>query len=126
MENTNNDTFTYTYSATQQEEVKKIAGKYMPREESKMDQLRKLDQSATKPGKTLSIAVGTVGSLIMGAGMSCVMVLTDLFIPGIAIGIVGIAGVALAYPIYNAVTRKRREKIAPQIKKLSEELMRQQ
>lgn len=122
MEN-KNDTFNYTYSAKQQEEVKNIRQKYVPHEESKLEQLRKLDEGAKKPGATAAIALGTVSTLIMGVGMSCTMVWQNLFIPGIIIGIIGIAGVAMAYPLFNTLTQKQREKLAPQILKLSDELM---
>lgn len=43
--------------------------------------------------------------------------------PGIVIGIIGMIGVALAYPVYNKVLKTESEKIAPEILKLSEELM---
>jgi len=125
-DNNKNETFTYTYSAKQQEEIKRIRQKYVPREEDKMEQLRRLDQSATKPGTIAALVLGIVSALILGTGMSCVLVWDDYFIPGIIVGLVGIAGVALAYPLYNAVTKKQREKLAPQIKQLSDELMRQQ
>ena len=124
-ENKNNESFTYTYSAKQQEEIKRIRQKYVPRKEDKMEQLRRLDQSATKPGTIVALAIGIVGALILGIGMTCVLVWTDLFVLGIIVGVIGIAGVSLAYPLYNAVTKKQREKLAPQIKQLSDELMRQ-
>lgn len=127
MEDSNkNESFTYTYSAKQQEEIKRIRQKYVPREEDKMELLRRLDQSATKPGTAAALAVGILGVLALGVGMTCVTVWTDFFVLGIIVGVIGIAGVAVAYPVYNAVTKKQREKLAPQIKQLSDELMRQQ
>lgn len=116
--------FQYTYSAPQQQEVKKIREKYLPREESKMDQLRRLDESTTKKGMALSLMTGTMSALILGVGMCCCMVWGGwLFVPGIVIGIVGIVGVSMAYPMYTSVTQKEREKIAPEILRLTEELM---
>ena len=116
-----NETFTYTYSAKQQEEIEKIRRKYLPPEENKMEQLRRLDRSATKKGTRVSIAVGVVSALLMGVGMCCSMVWMGVwFIPGIVIGLIGIAGVAAAYPLYNRITRKERERLAPQILKLTE------
>lgn len=120
----NNEAFEYTYSPAQQAEIKEIREKYLPKEEDKMEQLRKLDKSATAKGTKLSILVGTVSSLIMGTGMSCCMVWTKtLLIPGIIIGIVGLLGVAAAYPLYLHITKKERERIAPEILRLSEELL---
>lgn len=124
MEN-KKDTFHYTFSAKQQEEIQRIRKKYLPpkSEEDKMTQLRRLDQSATKKGSVVSIVLGIVGCLFLGVGMCCSMVWMDaLFIPGILIGIVGIAAIAFAYPLYTRITKKEREKLAPQILKLAEEL----
>ncbi len=116
--------FSYTYSAKQQEEIKNIRKKYLPKEEDKMEQLRKLDQNAAKPGKIVSLTLGIVGTLILGVGMCCTMVWADkLFIPGIVIGVIGIAAVLAAYPVYTHITKKQREKIAPEILRLTEELM---
>lgn len=120
---TKRETFTYTYSAKQQEEIDKIRKKYLPPEEDKMAQLRRLDQSATKKGTIISIIIGVIGTLLMGVGMCCSMVWMGIwFIPGIVIGLIGIGGVAAAYPVYSRITKKERERLAPQILKLTEEL----
>ena len=125
MENMNeHEAFRYTYSAKEQEEVKKIRQKYIPKEADKMEQLRTLDQSVTRKGTTASLAVGIVGALLLGIGMCCAMVwMGQWFIPGIIIGLVGIAVVSLAYPLYQRITKKEREKIAPEIMRLTDELM---
>lgn len=116
--------FNYTYSAKQQEEVKRIREKYVVQEEDKMEQLRRLDQSVTQKSTMHSIVVGVIGALIMGIGMCCCLVWQGIwFVPGIIIGIMGIALVCCAYPIYNHVTKKEREKIAPEIIRLTDELM---
>lgn len=116
--------FNYTYSAKQQEEIKNIRKKYVPPEEDKMEQLRRLDRSVTEKSTATSLAVGILGALVMGIGMCCAMVWQGvMFIPGIIIGIIGIALVCCAYPIYNRITEKEREKIAPEIIRLTDELM---
>lgn len=123
MEN-NKETFSYTYSAKEQEELKRIREKYVSREEDKMEQLRRLDKSVTQKGTMVSLIVGILGTLLMGAGMSCVMVWQGAwFIPGIVIGVIGIAVIALAYPLYMHITKKERERIAPEIIRLTDELM---
>ena len=95
----------------------------MPKEQDKMEQLRQLDQSATKKGTVISLVVGIIGCLLLGVGMCCTMVwMEQLFIPGIIIGVIGIVAVAVSYPLYTRITKKEREKIAPQILKLTEEL----
>lgn len=125
----NNQEFTYTYSAAQQQEVENIRKKYLPKEEDKMEQLRKLDHSATQKANACSIALGTVGTLIMGIGMSLVM--SDFgnalgayaMVVGIIVGLVGMVLLVLAYPVYNCVLKKERARIAPEILRLTDELM---
>ena len=134
MENKENEAFCYTYSAKEQEEIKNIRKKYAVPEasEDKMERLRRLDKSVTDKATTKSLIVGIIGALIMGTGMSLVM--TDLgkvlgayqnaaLYIGILVGIVGIVLVGYAYPVYNRVLKKERERIAPEILQLTEELM---
>lgn len=119
----NKEIFSYTYSAKQQEEIKKIRDKYLPKEADKMEQLRRLDKRVTEKGTTISLILGIAGTLVMGTGMSMCMVWTELFIPGIIVGVIGIAAVSLAYPLYSYITKREREKIAPEIIRLTDELM---
>lgn len=119
----NPKTFHYTYSAKQQEEIKNIRKKYAPPEEDKMEQLRRLDASVTRKGTVIALVVGVLGALIFGIGMCCTMVWDGLFVPGIIIGVIGILGMIAAYPIYLRITKKQREKLAPEIIRLTDELM---
>lgn len=120
----NNEAFEYTYSAPQQEEIRQIREKYLPKEEDKLEQLRRLDRRASAKGTKRSILLGGIGALVMGTGMSCCMVWTDtLLIPGIILGILGMIAVAAAYPLYAHITKKERERIAPEILRLTEELL---
>ena len=94
-----------------------------------MDQLRKLHAIPTKKARAASLTIGIIGALIMGTGMSLAM--TEIgaalgglaMILGIAVGLVGMVLAALAYPLYNRVLKKQREKIAPEILRLSDELL---
>ena len=125
----NKEGFNFTYSAAQQQEVEDIRKKYLPKEEDKMEQLRKLHAVPTQKAQAASIAVGVVGALIMGTGMSFAM--TDIgaalgslaMVLGIVVGVVGMVLVGLAYPIYNRMLKKERQKIAPEILRLSDELL---
>ena len=119
----NSENFSYSYSAAQQEEVKRIREKYIPKEPDKMEQLRQLDKSVTEKGTVISLIIGIIGTLVLGTGMSMCMVWTELFVLGIIVGIVGIAVISAAYPLYSYVTKKEREKIAPEIIRLTDELM---
>ncbi|MDD5953528.1 MAG: hypothetical protein PUC32_07805 [Oscillospiraceae bacterium] len=119
------ETFQYTYSAKEQEELRKIRRKYqMAEQEDKLEQLRRLDRSVTQKGTIVSMVVGILGTLLMGVGMTCVMVWKGvLFLPGIFIGIAGILLVLSAYPLYTYWTKKEREKVAPEILRLTDELL---
>ena len=124
-----NDSFKMTYSAQQQEEIQSIRQKYVPKEESKMDKLRTLDASVTHKATMVSIIMGVIGAMILGCGMSLIM--SDFgkalgaaaFPVGIVAGALGIALVALAYPVYHRTLKTEREKVAPQIMQLTDELM---
>ena len=120
----NKEKFEYTYSARQQSELEDIRKKYLPREETKMDKLRRLDKSVTRPGTAVSLAVGIIGTLMMGFGMCCVME-WGMFILGVTAGVFGMAVMGLAYPLCKYITKKKREKIAPEILKLTEEIERE-
>lgn len=118
------ETFQYTYSAPEQSEVKKIREKYLPKEMTKMDQLRALDASVTRRGNVVSIVHGILFTLLLGLGMSCCMVWSGTwFLPGIVIGCVGLAGVAATYPIYSHIVKQDKAKLAPEILRLTEELI---
>jgi len=133
MENHNTDTgFKYTYSAKKQDEIKRIRQKYLSQEEDPMTRLRKLDASATSKATVISLVLGIGGVLILGTGMS--LILTDLaallgmtgmtnMVVGIIAGVLGIILTALAYPVYSKALNHEREKIAPEILKLTDELM---
>lgn len=133
MESNNIDTgFKYTYSAKEQDEIKRIRQKYQSQEEDGMTRLRKLDASATSKATVIALVLGIAGALILGMGMSLIM--TDLpevlrmtgitnMIVGIIAGVLGIILAALAYPVYCRVLKREREKIAPEILRLTNELM---
>ncbi len=128
-----NNKFNYTYSASEQQEIENIRKKYISDktdgEQDKMEQLRRLDAGVTNKAMIVSLCVGIIGALIMGMGMSLIMTdlgemigLSSTFVIGIILGIIGMIGVILAYPLYQYVIKKERKKIAPEILKLTEEL----
>ena len=125
MENKENrEGFSYTYSAEEQQELKRIREKYLPKEENKMEQLRSLDSKATGKATMIAIIIGMIGTLLLGVGMCCTLVWQGRwFVPGIFVGIIGIGIVAIAYPVYNKTLKTEREKIAPEVLRLTEELL---
>ena len=128
------DGFIYTYSAGEQAEIRRIRDKYTaPTEvEDKMSRLRRLDASVSNTAQAVSLVFGVIGTLLLGFGMSLIM--TELsynlgfsentaMVVGIIVGVVGGALASLAYPIYNAIVRAKRKKIAPEIIRLTDELI---
>ena len=134
MENNNEKGFSYNYSASEQAEIKNIREKYRQKteEEDKMARLRRLDASVTQTAEAVSLVFGIVGALILGFGMSLVM--SDLGVKmnldalaatviGVISGIIGGILAGFAYPVYNYIVREKRKKIAPEIIRLTDELM---
>ena len=115
--------FEFTYSAEQQAEIEKIRNKYISKEDDKLTQLRNLDASVTKKGTIIGITLGIAGCLLLGSGLSLVLVIgSEMVVESILLGVPGIAAMVGAYPLYKKVTDSERERIAPQILALTEEL----
>ena len=136
MDNNNQEQngFTYTYSAKEQAELKHIRDKYTAptEDEDKMARLRRLDASVTQKAQIVALIFGVIGALILGAGMSlCMSDFAEILgsyrdmamVIGIPIGLIGGVLVALAYPMYNVIVKRERKKIAPEIIRLTDELM---
>ena len=115
--------FSYTYSAKLNREIESIRMKYLSPEENKLEHLHRLDRQAERPGTIISIIVGIFSALLLGIGMVLTIVYTSHFVLGIAVGLVGIAGASQTYPLYLHITKNERRKIAPEILRLSDELM---
>ena len=132
MENNEKETFKFTYSAKEQEEIKNIRKKYAVPEEDKMELLRRLDAGVTQKATMAALILGIFGVLFLGVGMSLAMSnLSEILgshqnmgiLIGIIVGLIGIVLICLAYPVYNYVIKKEREKIAPEVIRLTDELM---
>lgn len=118
-----NRTFNYAYSARRQAEVNAIRDKYLPKNENKMEQLRRLDRRADRKGSMASLVAGVIGCLMLGLGMCCTLQWGGAwFVPGIVIGVTGIVAIAVSYPLYRYVAACERERIAPQVLQLVDEL----
>ena len=132
MENMNTDSgFKYTYSAKEQDEIKRIRQKYQTQEEDGINRLRRLDAEVTSKATGIALAVGIVGTLTMGTGMSLIM--TDIaekigfsFDPmfmGIVIGSIGMLMAIINYPIYKAILGSRKKKYSGEIFRLSNKIL---
>ena len=112
--------------------VQKIRTQYTEKEHTALDTLRALDRKVKRPAATFAYVFGSLGAIIMGGGMSLIM--TDIgsaiglsatlcTVLGIPLGLVGIVLVCLAYPVHNRTLKTEREKIASEILRLTDELM---
>ena len=119
-------TFIYNYSAKENKEIQDIRNKYLPREESKLEELKRLDYTVQNSGMIESLCAGIGGVLIFGLGLCLAMqvigsgALTTVL--GVLLGIVGMVSMIVAYPIYRKVFTNAKTKYAPRILELTAEL----
>ena len=120
------NTFNYVYSAKENAEVQAIRKKYLPKSESKLEELKRLDETVQASGMVESLCAGIGGALIFGLGLCLALQVigTGLIatILGVLIGMVGITGMMAAYPIYCKVFAQTKEKYVPRILELTAEL----
>lgn len=122
MDADNNNSYTYTYSAKQHEEVRKIYEKYVTKDEDKMAKLIRLDKHANLWGNLAALTLGIIGALIFGIGM-CFCLIWGGFVWGIVLMVVGACIAAPAYYLGKIITDKMRKKVTPEILALCDELM---
>ena len=110
--------------------VEKIRTQYTEKETTELDSLKALDAKVKRPANIFAYIFGGISAIIMGCGMSLVMTdigaivgLGEAMIPGIAIGVVGMAMALLTYPIYKSILGARKKKYAKQILELSEKMI---
>ena len=122
--------FHYTYNAEENQEAQSIRSKYLPREQTGLDKLKELDRKVKKVPLVFACVYGSISAVIMGAGMSLVMTdigaalnIADPMIPGIGIGLLGMALALTTYPIYKGMLNARKKKYGPQILELSEQIV---
>ena len=119
-----NNTFNYNYSAVRNKEVESIRKKYMPREENKLERLKKLDLRAQSAGMIEGLSLGIVGALVFGIGMCFFLdVFTGAAWLSALFMIIGTVIMIPAYPIYRRIAHKTKAELTPEILRLSEEIM---
>ena len=110
--------------------VQKIRTQYTEKQHTELDALKELDAKVKRPANVFAYIYGSISAIIMGAGMSLVMTdigaiigLASPRVPGIVVGIAGMGMALLTYPIYKKILSGRKKKYAPQILRLSDELL---
>lgn len=110
--------------------ARKIRSQYTEKISTELDALRALDTRVKRPANVLAYVLGSVGAVVMGAGMSLVMTdigttlgMTNTMAPGIVIGVVGMAVAIANYPIYKLILGSRRKKYSAEILALSDSIL---
>ncbi len=117
------NSFSYTYSAKENQEVLAIRKKYMPHEETKLEELKRLDHLVQNSGVMESLIVGILGCLVFGLGMCLAMqVIGNAMWLGILLGIAGAIGMGFAYPVNSKCYNKVKNQHLPRILELTAEL----
>ena len=103
-----------------------IAKEYAPKDSSKIKALRKLDRKAKLPATIFTYTWGIISALVFGTGMCLGMQVIGSGIAGmvigIIVGIIGMIGCGLNYPIYNKMLENGKKKYAYEIVELAREI----
>lgn len=104
-----------------------LANEYAPKDDSKVIALRKLDARAKLPATVFTYSVGMISALIAGVGMCLSMNVIGngssvSFVLGIIIGLVGLAGMGINYPVYKKMLARGKQKYAFEIMELAKEI----
>ena len=103
-----------------------IAKEYAPKNDSKIIALRKLDKKAKQPANIFAFTFGIVSALVAGTGMCLSMqVIGNSMVLGIIIGIIGLIGCGVNYPIYKRMLEKDKAKYAYEIVELARQISEQ-
>ena len=107
--------------------AEQLANEYAPKDTSKVIALRKLDARAKLPATVFTCTIGIIAALVFGTGMCLAMGqigsgTTGSFVLGILIGIVGMIGMGVNYPIYKRILENGKKKYAFEIMELAKEI----
>ena len=103
-----------------------IAKDYAPKDSSKIVALKKLDNKAKLPATIFTYSFGIISALVFGTGMCLAMqVIGSSLVLGIIIGIIGMIGCGINYPIYKKMLEKGKAKYAYEIVELARQISEQ-
>lgn len=110
--------------------VQKIRTQYTEKQHTELDELKELDAKVKRPANVFAYTYGSVSAIVMGSGMSLVMTeigtiigISNAMLPGVVIGVVGMAMALSTYPIYKKILAARKKKFAPEILALSDKIV---
>ena len=107
--------------------AEQLANEYAPKDTSKVVALRKLDTKAKLPATIFTYTFGIIAALVTGVGMCFSMNVigngtTTMFVLGVIIGIIGLMGMEINYPVYRKLLAKGKQKYAFEIIELAKEI----
>ena len=107
--------------------AEQLANEYAPKDTSKVIALRKLDARAKRPASVFTYSFGIVSALVLGVGMCLAMGQigsgsTGCFVLGVVIGIIGMIGIGVNYPVYKRMLENGKKKYAFEIMELAKEI----
>ena len=119
----NENAFFYTYSTAYNQEVLNIRKKYLPKEEAKLEELKRLDHLVQNSGVMEALIVGVTGCLVFGVGMCFGLgVFGATTWPAVIFGLIGTVGMIFAYPVNRKCYNKAKNMHLPRILELVAEL----
>jgi len=107
--------------------AEQLANEYAPKDTSKVVALRKLDTKAKLPATVFAYTFGILAALVTGVGMCLSMKVIGgdtaaMFVLGVILGIAGLLGMGVNYPIYKKMLAKGKQKYAYDIMRLAKEI----
>lgn len=107
--------------------AEQLANEYAPKDTSKVVALRKLDAKAKLPANIFTYTLGIISALLTGVGMCLSMNVigsgtTGMFVLGVIIGVIGLIGMGINYPVYKKILVRGKQKYAFEIMELAKEI----
>lgn len=107
--------------------AEQLANEYAPKDTSKVVALRKLDAKAKLPANVFTYSFGIAAALVFGTGMCLAMgqigsKTAGSFVLGILIGVLGMVGMGVNYPLYRRIIKRGKAKYAFEIMELAKEI----
>ena len=117
--------FEYSYDSEIAKEVRDIQKKYIMEDKNALDRMRLIDRKIENRARIVSVISGMMGTLVLGAGMSLILVWGGIgFAIGIIVGLVGICIISAAYPIYRKTVTTLRKEHSEEINALAKKILR--
>ena len=107
--------------------AEQLANEYALKDTSKVIALRKLDAKAKLPANVFTYTFGIITAMVADVGMCLSMKVIGsgsaaMFVLGVIVGIIGLLGMGVNYPIYKKLLVQGKQKYAFEIMELAKEI----